>query len=141
MLSDLAQHLIRDRCATHSWPLPSYPLAVDMPSALFRKIRDEKLCKRIFTKNFLPAGFVRQKTAAVEPAKQTVRVKKTLSADDVEDDFGSDHDEVMPVSKKRTAAVKSGKAAEETMEDESDDMDSELAPVKKGVMGKRVRRG
>ncbi|CAG8513577.1 2415_t:CDS:10 [Paraglomus occultum] len=58
-LSDLAQHLIRERCKASSWTLLSFPNQVVLPKDMFRPLLDAPAAAEIMVKNYLPKDFMK----------------------------------------------------------------------------------
>ncbi|CAG8556181.1 7930_t:CDS:10 [Paraglomus brasilianum] len=58
-LSDLAQHLIRERCKASSWTLLSFPNQVALPKDMFRPLLDAPAAAEIMVKNYLPKDFMK----------------------------------------------------------------------------------
>ncbi|CAG8641165.1 916_t:CDS:10, partial [Ambispora leptoticha] len=84
ILSDLAQHVIREKCKAASWTLPSYPGQVKLPADLFASLPTAEKMKEVMEKNYLPVDFIKmlekkQPTAHSKQEKATKKPRSTNS--------------------------------------------------------------
>ncbi|KAL7420002.1 Sister chromatid cohesion protein pds5 [Cryptotrichosporon argae] len=56
MMSELAQHMIRNRAAQHQWPVAVYPGKVRLPSDIFHNLHDVQAVKAVTSHTYLPEG-------------------------------------------------------------------------------------
>ncbi|CAG8466344.1 1004_t:CDS:10, partial [Ambispora gerdemannii] len=81
ILSDLTQHIIREKCKAASWILPSYPGQVKLPADLFASLPTTEKMKEVMEKNYLPADFIKmlEKKQPTAHSKQEKAMKKPRS--------------------------------------------------------------
>lgn len=79
MLSELAQHLIKQLAKSHNWAIPSHPVSVKMPSDCFRALPDKRRAEHVAKTVYLPAELL-SKVSFKGTKPKTVKVKSAAAA-------------------------------------------------------------
>ncbi|SGY76821.1 BQ5605_C005g03519 [Microbotryum silenes-dioicae] len=73
LLSELAQHLIKNVAKSYGWPLPTFPHGVTMPSDIFKLMPDKATQKKVMDTVYLTDDLL----ASVRP---TIKIRSVLPA-------------------------------------------------------------
>jgi sister-chromatid-cohesion protein PDS5 len=138
LLSELSQYLIRSLGARHSWPIPTYPAQIALPTDIFEAIKDDDECRRIVKKTYLDEDVLRKLEAKSEK-KRGVSAGKKRAPDGVADGEAKPKKRVKtspsakkkagPAPKRKAAAAKKKKVDKwnSDAEDEEDELSSEAS--------------
>ncbi|GAA5984565.1 hypothetical protein JCM10908_003401 [Rhodotorula pacifica] len=79
LLSELAQYLIRTLGARHSWPIPTYPAQIALPTDIFEPIKGDDERRRVLKATYLEEDVLNKLDAKPEKKRATTNDKKRAS--------------------------------------------------------------